>query len=219
MTVIVLSRSRIFSPWYNQIFYVHKIICPSCQGMIISIYVIDFRFIRCLLCKGMNINHTYNTYIYIIHSITYIYMSKLSQTFSKQKPRPSLRNGHRAPAHGPRKALVHADYRLDGRETLMCLTSEAGDEMGDGEDGTLIFFWRGLEKWSTGKRVFGKGCRNCCDHHEYHHQWMTWWCVGCHCDGGGRGFKKEQQKWSEKSKPNCKNPAETSPPKFRCFSL
>ena len=40
MTVIVLSRSRIFSPWYTQIFYVHKIICPSCQGMIISIYVV-----------------------------------------------------------------------------------------------------------------------------------------------------------------------------------
>ena len=26
---------------------------------------IDFRFMRCLLCKGKNINHTYNTYIYI----------------------------------------------------------------------------------------------------------------------------------------------------------
>ena len=30
----------------------------------------------------------------------------------------------------------------------MCLTSEAGDEMGDGEDGTLIFFGGG--GWKNG---------------------------------------------------------------------
>lgn len=148
-------------------------------------------------------------------------MSKLSQTFSKQKTHvlPSETVTVHRP-HGAPKGL--GSCRLSPRWTRDFDVPHFG---GRGWNGGWRrwhpdFFWGGgLEKWSTGKRVFGKGCRNCCDHHEYHHQWMMWWCVGCHCDGGGRGFKKEQQKWSEKSKPNCKNPAETSPPKFRCFSL